>query len=58
MTALAIAIERKQWPLVSLYLLLGVSEAAAKLPPESLVALIDLLGGDDRDEKGGRNGSG
>lgn len=45
MSAFAIAIERKQWSLVSLYLLLGVSAAAAKLPPETLLALVDLLGG-------------
>ena len=51
MTGFAGAVERRQWPLVSLYLLLGVAEAAQKLPPESLVALIDLLGGDDRPEK-------
>ena len=51
MTAFAVAVERRRWPLVSLYLLLGVSEAAAKLPPESLTALIDLLGGEA--ERGG-----
>jgi len=44
MTAFAVAVERRQWSLVSLFLLLGVAEAAAKLPPESLTALIDLLG--------------
>ncbi len=43
MTSLAIAIERKQWQVVAYRLLLGVSDAAHKLPPESLVALIDLL---------------
>ena len=45
MTAFAVAVERGQWSLVSLYLLLGVSELAQKLPPESLSALLDLLGG-------------
>ncbi len=54
MTAFAVAVERKQWQLVSLYLLLGVSEAASKLPPESLTALIDLLAGED--EAGRREG--
>jgi hypothetical protein len=44
-SALSIAVERRDWQLVSIYLLLGVSEAAAKLPPESLTALLDLLGG-------------
>jgi hypothetical protein len=33
---------------VSLYLLLGVTEAAARLPPESLNALIDILGGEEQ----------
>jgi hypothetical protein len=47
MSGLAVAIEQKQWTLASLYLLLGVCEAAEKLPPESLTALIDLLGGDE-----------
>jgi hypothetical protein len=47
MTALAAAIERKQWELVSAYLLLGVVEAAKALPPESVVALLDLLSVDD-----------
>ena len=47
------AIERKEWELVSLMLLLGVSEVAAKLPPESLAALLDIIGGD---VGGGRHG--
>ena len=45
MTAFAVAVERQEWRLVSLYLLLAISETASKLPPESLTALIDLLGG-------------
>jgi hypothetical protein len=48
MTAFATAIEHRRWQLVSLYLLLGVTEVAAKLPPESLIALIDLLGESER----------
>ena len=47
MTGLAQAVERKDWTVVALYLLLGVSQAAEKLPPETLEALIDLLGGED-----------
>lgn len=47
MTGLTQAVERKQWDVVSLYLLLGVSEAASRLPPETLAALLDLLGGED-----------
>ena len=43
MTGMALAIERRQWQLVSLYLLLGVSEAASLLPRESLDELLDLL---------------
>jgi len=46
-TAFEVAVERRQWTLVSLYLLLAIHETAARLPPESLVALIDLLGGED-----------
>jgi hypothetical protein len=49
-TAFEIAVERRQWQVVALYLLLGISEAASKLPPESLTALIDLLGGESGDE--------
>jgi hypothetical protein len=47
MTSLALAVEKREWRLVSLYLLLGVSEAASRLPPETLSELVDLLGGDD-----------
>jgi len=47
MTAIGVAIERQDWRLVSHYLLLGVSEAAAKLPAESLVALLEILGGEE-----------
>jgi len=43
MTAFAVAVERRHWTLVSLYLLLSVAETAQKLPPESLSALLDLL---------------
>ena len=44
MTPLAVAVERKQWQVVALRLLIGVSEAAHKLPPESLSELLNLLG--------------
>ena len=36
-------IERRNWTLVSLCLLLGVTEVASKLPPETLERLLDLL---------------
>ena len=47
MTGFAVAVERRQWRVVALYLALGISEAASKLPPESLTALAELLGGDE-----------
>ena len=43
MSALALAIERKQWELTALYLLLGVSQAAAKLPPDAIYGLLEVL---------------
>ena len=42
-STLSIAIERKNWELVALCLLLGVAEVASKLPPETLERLLDLL---------------
>jgi len=41
--ALALAVERRVWPLAALCLLLGVADAAARLPPETLEHLLDLL---------------
>jgi hypothetical protein len=49
MTRLEVAVRHEQWELVWLYLLVGVSEAASKLPPEALSALLDLLA-DEPDE--------
>lgn len=49
MTSFEAAVEKREWRLVSLYLLLGVHEAALLLPPETLSELIDLLGGEQRD---------
>jgi hypothetical protein len=37
------AIAEGEWVLVAHYLLLGVSRAAARLPPEALSELLDLL---------------
>ena len=45
MSSFALAVERREWSLVSLFLLLGVAEAAAKLPPDALSGLLDLLEG-------------
>lgn len=53
MTPLAVAVERRDWRSVALYLLLGVSDAAAALPQESLAALLDLLGGMKESERDG-----
>ena len=43
MNALAVALERRQWDLAAVYLLLGIVQAAESLPPESLEAILDLL---------------
>ncbi len=49
--ALALALDRKEWTLAALYLLLGVAEAASRLPPDTFESLLELLegmpGGDD-----------
>jgi hypothetical protein len=55
MTGLGVAVERGDWQTVALYLLLGVAEAASRLPPESLAELLDLLGG-EADETEARRG--
>jgi hypothetical protein len=56
-TGLASAIERREWQLAALYLLLGVSEAWARLPPESMLALVDLLAcEEERPEEALRDG--
>ena len=58
---LALAIERSEWEVAALYLLLGVTRAARALPPEAVEAMIELLAGDaerprrrGRDERHGR----
>ena len=43
MQTLAMAIERKHWELAALCLLLGLTEAAAKLPPEAIEGLLEVL---------------
>jgi len=40
---LPIAIERREWRLVALCLLIGVADAASRLPPETLESLLELL---------------
>lgn len=44
-TAFAAAVERREWALVSLHLVLGVCQAAARLPSESFAALVERLDG-------------
>ncbi len=40
---LATAVKKKNWDLVALCLLIGVVEEAARLPPETLESLLELL---------------
>ncbi len=48
---LPIAIERKEWTLAALCLLLGVAEAATRLPPETFESLMELLEGTSHDKR-------
>jgi hypothetical protein len=48
MQTLAVAIERKHWELAGLCLLLGLTEAAAKLPPEAIEGLLEVLAAENR----------
>ena len=51
MSPLAVAVERRAWNLVALYLLLGVAQAASRLPPEAVEGLLEALeGSTDRGE--------
>jgi hypothetical protein len=47
-SVLALALERRAWSLAALCLLLGVADAAARLPPETLESLLELLEAPDR----------
>ena len=61
MPTLAIAIERKEWELAALCLLLGVSRAAAALPPDAVEWLLEVLDPGPvllRRRKRGRRGGG
>ena len=44
-STLALAVERRAWSLAALCLLLGVADVAARLPPETLESLLELLEG-------------
>ena len=48
MSRLAIAVEKKEWNVVALYLLVGVAEVAAKLPPDAVTGLLEVLEGPSR----------
>jgi hypothetical protein len=48
MSRLAIAVEKKEWNVVALYLLVGVAEVAAKLPPDAVIGLLEVLEGPPR----------
>lgn len=65
MSTLAVAIERKEWELVSLCLLMGVVDAAAALPPDAVEELLEVLAQTGQpvrmaglDSEGGRSGGG
>ena len=45
MSPLAVAVQRRAWTLVALYLLLGVAHAASRLPPEAVEGLLEALEG-------------
>ncbi len=49
--ALALALERREWSLAALCLLLGVADAASRLPPETLESLLELLEGTPGDRR-------
>jgi len=60
MQTLAAAIERNQWELAALCLLLGLTEAAAKLPPETIEGLLEVLSAEQqapRPKRRSRHGS-
>ena len=42
-SVLALALVKREWSLAALCLLLGVTEAASKLPPETIESLLELL---------------
>lgn len=55
MTPLAAALQGRQWELVALRLLIGVSNAASALPPQSLTEIVELLRGQEREGGRGRD---
>jgi len=53
MSDLAAALQHQQWELAALYLLLGVTQAAAGLPPEAISDLLEMLEPRARKKEGG-----
>ena len=51
MSTLAGAIQGKRWELAALCLLLGVTEAAAALPPDAVEGLLEVLAGLEDEER-------
>ncbi len=43
MRTLTVALERREWELAALCLLLGVTRAAAGLPPDAIEAMVEVL---------------
>ena len=56
MSTLAVAIQGKRWELAALCLLLGVTEAAAALPPDAVEGLLEVLAGLEDGERRPRGG--
>jgi hypothetical protein len=57
-STLAAAIRGKRWELAALCLLLGVTEAAAALPPDAVEGLLEVLAGLEDEGKRPRRGHG
>ncbi len=57
MSTLAVAIDRREWELAALCLLLGVTEAAAALPPEAVDGLLEVLAGLEGEDARSRRGA-
>ena len=51
MSTLAVAIRGKRWELAALCLLVGVTEAAAALPPDAVEGLLEVLAGLEGEER-------
>ena len=58
MSTLAVAIKGKRWELAALCLLMGVTEAAAALPPNAVEGLLEVLAGLEDEERRPRRGHG